>query len=152
MEEQIIHIRERLLAARARQRFWGIVLSILGFVTLVDSGAPFPIPLVGLPSILVGLLCLGSGAGFLYRQQELPVSEALELAALQGGFLSEPMLVRALHVTPDTAERILRVMVERGYARLEDSALEDGAMTYRVLGLEAPPPSLPPGPAGSTSE
>jgi hypothetical protein len=146
LEARITAIREQMYQARARQKWWAVALCILGLVTLADSGSPFPIPLVGLPSILAGLGCLGTGYYLLYRQQELPITETLEIAALYQGYLSAPLLIRALHVTPETAERILDELVRRGYARIEEQALESGEMGYRVVGLEAPaPPALPPG-------
>jgi hypothetical protein len=146
LDAQIERIRAGLYAGRARQRFWGWLLGLLGLLTLADSGLPFPVPLVGLPSVLVGLGITAAGGLLLYRHQELPLPEALEVARLHQGFLSAPLLIRTLHVTPATAERLLAELSRRGYTQVHEQALEGGEVSYRVLGLEAPPPppSLPP--------
>lgn len=151
MEEQVTRIREDLYKTRNSQKRWGIGLIIFGLVTLADSGSPFPVPLVGLPSIVVGLATTLLGAYLVYKHQELPISETLDVAALHQGFLSAPLLVRALHITPTTAERILADLSRRGYTRVEEQGLESGEVSYRVLGLNAPPvaPTLPPGEPGA---
>ncbi len=133
---EIVQVREKLYERRRSQRRWGLGLGGLGFLTIIDFWSPLPIPLVGFPALFLGTLALGTGLFFLYRQQELPMSEALDIASLYNGFLSGPLLIRSLHVTPDTAERILGELVARGYAVLRERGLEEGELTYRVMGLE----------------
>ena len=63
--------RERILS-------WGSM--ILGALILLDSGAPIPFPLVGLPSILVG----GALFGFGYYQygiyRQLPLLSLIHIS------------------------------------------------------------------------
>ena len=95
--------RERILS-------WGSM--ILGALILLDSGAPIPFPLVGLPSILVG----GALFGFGYYQygiyRQLPLHEAVQLARSQSGELSRTDLFQ---VAPDCkqTDEILHELVSR---------------------------------------
>ena len=144
LETQITRIRENLYRTRAGQKRLGIFLSCFSFVVLLVAESAIPIG--GPASIFAGLVGIGAGFYMLYRQQELPLPEALEIARLHQGFLSAPLLIRSLHVTPETAERMLAELSERGYTEVQEMALNGGEVSYRVRGLEAPsaPPALPP--------
>ena len=88
--------RERILS-------WGSM--ILGALILLDSGAPIPFPLVGLPSILVGGALFGFGYySSIYRQ--LPLHEAVQLARSQSGELSRTDLFLKLRLTAKQTDEI----------------------------------------------
>ena len=70
------------------ERRQAYIFLILGGLVLLDSGSPVPIPLTGLPSVLLGLAILAYGWSQWRSYQRLPLHEALQLGRLQGGRLS----------------------------------------------------------------
>ena len=96
--------RERILS-------WGSM--ILGALILLDSGAPIPFPLVGLPSILVG----GALFGFGYYQygiyRQLPLHEAVQLARSQSDEL--------LQASREEADRRISVETSKVSALMVDA-------------------------------
>ena len=117
--------RERILS-------WGSM--ILGALIILDSGAPIPFPLVGLPSILVG----GALFGFGYYQygiyRQLPLHEAVQLARSQSGELSRTDLFLKLRLTAKQTDEILHELVSAGLLEPVSPDLPaEQEMRYRLL-------------------
>lgn len=128
-----------LNARRKRQRNLGWGLIVFGMLIYVDGAAGVALPplwLTGPLAFLIGTPVLILGIGLLVASQQLPVREALLFASVQRGKLTAPILAMGLDITLDTAELILDHLVKKGYAQITSEDMEDGAIVYKVVGVE----------------
>ncbi|PID57828.1 hypothetical protein CSB45_06300 [candidate division KSB3 bacterium] len=113
---------------------WGAIL--LGGITYLDAGWRFPIWLTGPWAFALGTPFIIGGVVALLSTYKLPVREALLFASTQKGELTAPSLSIALNITLETAEIILANLVQKGYARISDDDLEEGAVVYKISGID----------------
>lgn len=125
---------EAFLARKRRERFWSWGSMILGGLILLDSGAPVPFPLVGLPSFLVGGALFGFGyyQYGIYRQP--PLHEAVQLARNQQGELSRTDLFLQLHLSAEETDEVLQELVRAGLLEpLSADLPAEQEQRYRLL-------------------
>jgi hypothetical protein len=128
-----------LNARRKRQRNWGWGLIVFGVLVYIDGAAGVSLPpiwLTGPLAFLFGTPIIIAGIALLVAAQKLPVREALLFASVQRGKITAPGLAIGLDVTLDTAELILDHLVKKGYAQVATEEMEDGAIVYKVAGVE----------------
>jgi len=117
--------------------FWGSLAMLI-----LDMATPWPTPVQGQYAVW-WLLVTALGAGLWLTAKRLPLEETLEIAKYSHGELKVPDLTSELHVTIETAERILDALARKGYARVEDR----GEVRVWVFpDIKSPTPPQPPTP------
>ena len=105
---------------RRRRRLAGIGMFWGGLAMLmIDMTTSFPTPLRG-KFAAWWLVVIAAGAVVWIGSKRLPLEQAIEVAKYCHGELRVTDLTAELNVTIDTAERILRKLEKKGYARTED--------------------------------
>jgi hypothetical protein len=135
----ILQFVNSLNARRKRQRNFGWGLIILGIMTYIDGAAGISLPpiwLTGPLAFLAGTPMILGGFWLLVAAQKLPIREALLFASVQQGKITAPALAMGLDITLDTAETIVNHLVQKGYAQISSTEMEDGAIVYKVSGVE----------------
>lgn len=129
-------------AARTRRRRTGIVLIVAGLVTAIDFFSPVPVPLIGMPAIVIGAALAALGYLLHRGAARMPVAEALLLAEARGGRLTKALLVMELRLEPAEAGELLHLMEREGLAEAELAGTEDLKLdlpaidpVYRIKGL-----------------
>ncbi len=126
--------QERFLARRRRQKRHGWIFMVLGGFIFLDSYAPFPIPLVGPISLLIGfvLFCYGYYQYNGYRS--LPVYEALQVAHSHNGQVTRTELFVALQMTPEQTDLLIQELIKNGFFEpIEDETNADSELRYRLI-------------------
>jgi hypothetical protein len=95
----------------------GLVLIIAGLCTVLDMAWRVPIPLTGSKAILVGLVLLGFGATAIYSGYKLPIAEAIEILHQRNDGITASELIHLMRVDRITADRIIAVLVEKGFLK-----------------------------------
>ena len=113
---------------------WGSVG--LGILTYLDAGWKYPIWLTGIWAFGLGTIFIVIGLIFLASSYKLPVQEALMFASTKQGKLTAPSLALGLNVTLDTAELIIDQLAKKGYAQVSNEEIEEGAVVYKITGIE----------------
>jgi hypothetical protein len=103
----------------------GLILVIGGAFTILDMSWKLPIPLTGSKALLVGLVMIGFGAAAVYNGYKLPVAEAIEILHQRGRGITASELIHLMRVDRLTADRIIAVLLERGF--LKSSAKSNDA-------------------------
>lgn len=101
----------------------GLVLVVAGVCTIVDMAWKLPIPLTGSRALLAGLVMIGFGATAIYHGYKLPIPEAIEILHQRGQGITASELIHLMRVDRLTADRIIAVLVEKGF--LKSSARRD---------------------------
>ena len=83
----------------------------LGSLVLLDSGSLIPIPLTGLPSILLGLAIMAYGWSQWNAYQRLPLREAIQLGRVQGGQLNRTDLFLKLRLSAEKTDELLDLLI-----------------------------------------
>jgi len=127
---------KNLNARRAKRRMasWGLIA--LGGVIYLDAGWSFPIWLTGIWAFALGTPLIILGLVWLISTYKLPVREALLFAKVEEGKVTAPSLALGLNITLETAEQVLTHLVQRGYAQVSTEEMEEGAIIYKISGLE----------------
>ncbi|MGK5095085.1 hypothetical protein WDW89_24130 [Deltaproteobacteria bacterium TL4] len=121
-------------ARKRREKWQAWSALIFGAIVLFDSAAPIPIPLVGLPSIILGLGLLGYGYAQYKSYRALPLHEALRLGKLRDGKLTRTDIFLSLKLTPQQADQVLQVLVSEGFIEPFESGLPpEHELCYRLL-------------------
>ncbi len=133
-------IADRLGADReqeTRRRMWGRVLVVLGAVTILDSWSMFPIPLIGFPAIVVGVVVMMLGGTMLAGRRRLKdTNEALMIAMKYGNRLTVARLALELDISLNRAEKIVKKLVDKGIAEIDlDSLDPDEGIVYKIRGI-----------------
>ena len=116
------------------ERRQAYIFLILGGLVLLDSGSPVPIPLTGLPSILLGLAIMAYGWSQWRSYQRLPLHEALQLGRLQGGRLSRTDLFLKLRLSAEKTDQLLDLLVQQGFLeRVDEDLPPENEPVYRLL-------------------
>jgi hypothetical protein len=123
---------------RKKQRTIGWGSIGLGILTYLDAGWKFPIWLTGIWAFGLGTIFIIIGLIFLASSYKLPIQEALLFASLKGGRLTAPSLALGMNVTLETAELIIDQLAKRGYAQISPDDMEEGAVVYKINGIEKP--------------
>ena len=89
----LLQLLEQHIDYRRRCRRLGLFGVLSGTLVLLDSPYPFPIPLVGLPSVILSIFILLPALNFIYRGLRLPVKEALLFLHYRGGQASSKELL-----------------------------------------------------------
>ena len=117
--------------SKRRQAF--LFLS-LGSLVLLDSGSPIPIPLTGLPSILLGLGIMAYGWSQWRAYQSLPLHEAIQLGRFQGGRLNRTDLFLKLRLSAEKTDELLDLLIQQGFLeRVDEDLPPENEPSYRLL-------------------
>jgi len=121
----------------AGRKLWGRVILALGIVTILDSWSMFPVPLVGIPSIVVGVVLMMLGGTMLAGRRRLKdTNEALRIAMKHGNRLTVARLALELDISLDRAEKIVKQLVDKGIAEIDlDSLGPDEGIVYKIKGI-----------------
>ena len=122
------------LSKKKREKKLAWVFTILGGVVLLDSALPFPVPLVGVPSILLGgaFLCYGYYQFTLY--QKLPLHEALQLAQSLNRPFTRTDLFLTFQLSPKATDRLIAELVYHGFVEPTGTDLPpESEVQYRVI-------------------
>jgi hypothetical protein len=119
------------------RRTVGRVLVILGVVTILDSCAFFPIPLIGAPSIIIGAAISLVGFGVLASKSRMKLTnEALKVALKNNNRLTVARLALELDISLGKAEKIIRQFVKKGIAEIDLEAQDPSeGLVYRIRGI-----------------
>ena len=116
-------ISERL-AERKSSRKSGIIWFVVGILVLVNSPFMFPIPIVGLPSVMLALLLSLIGVRKIYNGVKLPLEECLLVLDHEDGKISLEKLVDTLGGSKEViAEELLTALDKKDWARRADHHL-----------------------------
>ena len=127
-DEEGFHVSKR---SKRRQ---AIIFLILGGLILLDSASPVPIPLTGLPSILIGSTVMAYGWYHWRTYQRLPLHEAIMLGRQQGGQLNRTDLFLKLRLSPEKTDALLEQLVSEGFIeRISDNLPPENEVTYRLI-------------------
>lgn len=119
---------------KRRERLFGWIFSLLGGLVLLDSGSPVPVPLVGLPSLLIGGAMIAFGVQQLRAFAQMPLREALLLGRSLGGRLTRTDLFLHLGLDPERTDQLLQVLISQGFIEPESDDLPmEQEMRYRLL-------------------
>ncbi len=106
--------------SRRRNRLYGIVLFWGGLALLIlDMMTSFPTPVRGHYAVW-WVLVVALGAALWMTSKRLPLEETIEVSKYCRGELKVTDLTSELNVTLDTAERVLKALTRKGYAKIED--------------------------------
>ena len=110
---------------------WGFLL--FGGLIILDSGSPYPFPLVGLPSIVLGGALFGYGWMQARAYHRPPFREAVQLGK-ELGHLTRTDLFLKLHLSPEQTDKLLDQLVEQGFIEpICDELPDEAEIKYRVL-------------------
>lgn len=125
---------EESYVALKRSQFWqswGFLL--FGGLVLLDSGSPLPIPLVGLPSIVLGGTLFAYGWMQSRSYHKLPMREAVQIGKAKGQITRTELFLK-LHLTTEQTDKLLDQLIEEGFIEaLNDELPEEAEITYRVF-------------------
>ena len=125
---------EGFQASKRSQRRQAVIFLILGGLILLDSASPVPIPLTGLPSILIGSTIMAYGWYHWRAYQRPPLHEALQLGRQQGGQLNRTDLFLKLRLSPEKTDALLEQLVSEGFIeRVSDNLPPENEVTYRLI-------------------
>lgn len=125
---------EGFQASKRSQRRQAVIFMVLGGMILLDSGSPVPIPLTGLPSLLIGSAIMLYGWYNWRAYQRLPLHEALQLGRQQGGQLNRTDLFLKLRLTPEKTDALLEQLVSKGFIeRINDNLPPENEVVYRLI-------------------
>lgn len=95
----------------------GWVAVALGLFCLLDMFFKEPMPLRGRTAIFAGLSLLAVGAVLLNAGYKLPVTEAIEILHQRGQGITASELIHLMRVDRVTADRIIAVLLEKGFLK-----------------------------------
>ena len=99
-----------------------------------SSGSPIPIPLTGLPSVLLGLAIMAYGWSQWRSYQRLPLHEAIQLGRVQGGRLSRTDLFLKLRLSAEKTDELLDLLIQKGFLeRIDEDLPPENEPVYRLL-------------------
>ena len=105
-----------------------------GSLVLLDSGSPIPIPLTGLPSILLGLGIMAYGWSQWRAYQSLPLHEAIQLGRVQGGRLNRTDLFLKLRLSAEKTDELIDLLIQQGFLeRVDEDLPPENESSYRLL-------------------
>lgn len=118
---QQIHDR---LERRKRDRRFGLGMLIVGFLVLMDSPYPFPIPLVGLSSVILSTGLLVWALIRLYRGCRLPLQEAVLFVYHCEGEALRSEILDALEGEEGNGDQLFRVLEKKDLLMPASNSLE----------------------------
>lgn len=108
--------------------------TILGSIILLDSASPFPIPLVGGPSLILGGALLWYGYYQFQIYKKLPLHEALQLAQTLDRPFTRTDLFLILEMSPEATDQLILELVQHGFIEPIDTELPpESEVQYRVI-------------------
>ena len=127
-DEDAFHARKR------RERNYAWIFGALGAFVMLDSGLPYPIPLTGLPSLLIGGVMLAYGF-FQYRAyRRSPLHEALELGRSLGGSLTRTDLFLRFRLDAEETDALLQELVRQGFLeQMHEDVRAEQEPRFRLL-------------------
>ena len=120
------HRRRRVI------KITGYVLLFGGVFTIIDMSWKVPIPLTGLRALVVGVVMIFLGVMCLYNGYKLPMDEALEIIHRRGRGISASELIHEMRVDRVTANRIIDVLLQKGFLRA-NSGNTNAEEVYEVV-------------------
>ena len=122
------------LKSKQSERRQAYFFMILGGLVFLDSGSPIPIPLTGLPSVLLGLAIMAYGWSQWRSYQRLPLHEAIQLGRVQGGRLSRTDLFLKLRLSAEKTDELLDLLIQQGFLeRIDEDLPPENEPVYRLL-------------------
>ncbi len=128
----------RLVRDRAvKKKRWGYVLLVLGVVTILDSLAAFPIPLVRAPAMVLGFVLMIVGGVISAEPPRMrETNEAILIGMKYANHLTVARLAVEMDISLKRAEKIIAQLVKNGIAEIElDADDPHGGITYRLKGV-----------------
>jgi hypothetical protein len=89
----------------------------VGLFCMLDMFFKEPMPLRGRNAVFAGLSLLAVGAVLLNAGYRLPVTEAIEILHQRGEGITASELIHLMRVDRVTADRIIAVLVEKGFLK-----------------------------------
>lgn len=119
---------------KRKERIQAWLFSVLGGVVLLDSYAPVPIPLVGAPSILLGMGLLAYGYYQYNNYRKLPIHDAVQFAHSLDRHLTRADLFLAFRLSPEKTDQLLNELIQNGFIEpAEESLPPESEIRYRVI-------------------
>ena len=110
-------VAERLVRRKSSRKS-GLIWFVSGLLVLLNSPFLVPIPIVGLPSVLLASILLLIGVRKIIYGLKLPISESLMIIDHAGGEISQQKLIEALGGSSEVnAEELLIVLDKKDWAR-----------------------------------
>tara|TARA_Y100000589_G_C27179305_1_gene640086 strand:- start:365 stop:883 length:519 start_codon:yes stop_codon:yes gene_type:complete len=110
-------ISDRLIV-RKYSRKSGLIWFVAGVLVLINSPFMFPIPIVGLPSVMLALILSLVGIRKIYNGLKLPLLECLLVMGHAGGEINLQELIEALGGSKEvSAEELLLALDKKDWAR-----------------------------------
>ena len=126
--------QQQYLKKKRREKWQSWFFLLFGLLVLLDSGLAFPVPLVGVPSIIIGTGLLGYGYIQYQAYRKLPLHETLLLGKQSGGNLTRTDVFLAFQLSPKETDEILHILVQEGFIEPVDTDLPpDNEICYRLL-------------------
>ena len=127
-DEEAFHARKR----RERNHAW--IFGALGAFVLPDRALPYPIPLTGLPSVLIGGVLLAYGCFQYHAYRRPPLHEALELGRSLGGSLTRTELFLRLRLNAEETDELLQELIRQGFLeQMHDDVRAEQEPRFRLL-------------------
>lgn len=122
------------LSKKKREKRLAWIFTILGSVVLLDSGLPFPIPLMGAPSIFFGGALLGFGYYQFTLYKKFPLHETLQLAHSLDRPFTRTDLFLTFQLSPKATDALIAELIQHGFVEVTDTDLPpESDMQYRVI-------------------
>ncbi len=126
--------QDAYLSRKKREKWQSWFFISLGGLVLLDSYSPFPIPLVGVPSLFLGFALLYYGYHQFKNYSKLPMYEALQLGRSLNRDLTRTDLFLAFQLTPEQTDQLVDELVRNGFIEPVGTDLAPEAdMRYRVI-------------------
>ena len=122
------------LSRKKREKRLAWVFMILGGVILLNSYSPVPIPLMGIPSILIGGASLAYGYYQLRNSHKLPLRDALHYAYSLDQNFTKTDLFLTFQLSPEKVDELVQELIHNGFIEPVDSELPpESDIQYRVI-------------------
>ena len=113
-----------LIMVRKSNRGKGLIWVFIGIFVLLDSPYLFPIPLTGVPSVLLSAVLIAFGARKILNGLELPLYESLLIMEQSGGQIHIDELINALGGPEEvSSDELLQALDKKDWASLASNSL-----------------------------
>lgn len=133
-QEEIERYLSRYQKRKKRERFQSWLGITIGTLIVVNSYSPVPIPLIGIPSILIGLGILGYGLYQRSKWKTLPIHEALMLGRSQQNFLTRTDLFLAFKLSITQTDELIQTLIQEGLIEAINENIDpETEIRYRII-------------------
>jgi len=121
-------------ARKAKEKRLSVICMIGGGSILLNSYAPIPIPLVGIPAFFVGGVVLLIGIQLWSSYKRLPLHSAVLLARQQDGIITRTDIFLSFGLSPEQTDKLLSELVAEGFLEVVCSELQaEEDLEYRLI-------------------